>query len=330
MGTGPGIFILVAAGIVAALLLLALRNVLPAALIAALAVLAVAAGYAIDPDSVPWGLTGPLDLVTVAGMRLDGDSAGLLSMVIFGPATMLTKPSFGLGMLDPSLQSNFWIARLDAVWWSLLQMLAIGGVMSSIPTLRWGVMSSIPPLRWGVMSSIPPLRWPAAVARCGRPFAGPWPRGRRAALSTILAALLLVAHWLLVELHVYVGWIDLLVQAAAVAAVLVLRVRRPDLISWGAWIITMGVLVQTAWWALLSLLWFIFHESLGDVHTDSYYQAGLAVAAAALLLMGPRPEPAALSPACNRIGWAFYTLLVILPGIGFVCFGFLHWTHPGE
>jgi hypothetical protein len=176
------------------------------------------------------------------------------------------------------------VRALDASWWSLLQCLAATAIVAYVDRL---------PLSGGA------ARLRASLERS-------WPDGWGAALSMVVAALVLVGlpvllrHWVSPTLTVGLG----------LMAIALLRYHRPLIISWGAWALAMMALPS---FILQFVPAFVLRHAGGD-----WTILILTTIAAVLVLAGPRHEPRGTSWF-----WLLSMVLLVLPGLGWIASPFL-------
>jgi hypothetical protein len=282
---------LVAIGAVAILLLMATWRLAPPFVGAAIATIAIAAAYATLPILVSWGLALLPQLLMTRVMGYPEESAGMLSMVIFGPATIIAQPIDILSGKFPWARHS-WLMSGDAVYWSLLQMLAISAILSR-------------------------TRRPMFLI-AHRPTLSetPWAGGYRAAITTMFTAILLNASWLGSNvLPPTIYYLREVIPLLVAAAIFALRWHRPLWMSWGAWILAVGAFVQAAWQLLTRLIWIVFDDpDLIRLEGNSWPYAALACVSAIILMGGP-----AGPSARHRFGWLICAVIVVLPGFGHLC-----------
>ena len=296
--------VLVAAGAVAALLLLALRRILPSPALSVLGLTAIGAGFATEPSALTL-FPAMVPMIEKLVLLPIGSSVGRwIDLVATLPGIMLGWPaSFVSGHLDHA--SPLASSLVYAAYWALLQMLAVTAVASIAP----------------------PLPLPKPMAKLRDALSGPWPTGIRAAIATIVAALAMAALPRIMVLYLGAGPLP----AAGIllgfgllpfGSIVLLRLLLPGAVSQGAWTIVIGIAPVLLWQMVLMrfppMTWLP-----GGWAYRGYYLVGLAVLSALLLMSGPR-----LQLRSNRIAWIAWIsafAIVVLPGIGWLI---LHrWPH---
>jgi hypothetical protein len=293
----PAVFALVAVGAVAACLLLGLRRILPNPAVWALGLVAIAAGFATIPAALTLlpAMVPMIEKLVVLPVR--SEVARIIVPVVSLPGKFLGWPAaFLSSQLFPvsPLVSNL----VYSASWALLQMLAVSAVASMVPPL--------------------PLPRPLAHARAA--LSRPWPTGIRAAIATIVAALVMAALPRVLAHVLGPGEISALLVLLGVgllpfAAIVVLRCLLPNVISQGAWTIVIGVTPVLMMQMALIRFGLLGRLPGGRAHLD-YYLVALAVLSAAILMIGPR-----LRLRSNSIAWVagiVCLVMVVLPGFGWL------------
>ena len=261
---------LLMAGAVATLLLFVLRRWLPQPVGLALGIAAIIAIFSVGPQSISEAL-----MILARGASdafgVSADNAGSTIGALLKPAETLLQ--------DRVARWAIW--AVDGAYWRLIQVFASMAVIACVRQL--------------------PL--PSAAHRLRATLERNWPTGWRAALSTFLAAVLLAASGLLVFLNV----LTIVGIGIGTIAVLVLRLARPQWVSWGTWILAMLLLPPFV------LQLFLLKRTFLTGMDNEILIAVTSAISALLVLAGPRREVRS-SP------WTLLLCLIVfvLPGLGWL------------
>jgi hypothetical protein len=260
---------LAAAGAISALLLFFGRRIIPQAVRFPLALIATAAVLVTEPAAVVFGI---IVLFEPLGIGWIAVRFGVVLSPLLSPGEHV----FGGYVGAPAV---LWF---DLAYWRLIQLLAICAVVPRAGRL--------------------PL--PNAVARLRSRLERQWPDGRRALFSTVVAAAWFGAVPVLGRPSVGV---PIILVAVGVSAVIALRLVRPQVVSWGAWVMAMTS-VTGAW-----LPWRVLDLAIAPAWLVMLLPIFTSLLAAMLVLAGPRRDP----PVSLWFA-PLYAILVVLPGLGWL------------